>query len=350
MKKKMYYNMKIKTILRCFSSVIRLMKRAKKVKLDMIYSNITNAQKKITFMTDIKNKKYHPDVKELNEYLVEKGNELQYTEELHKSLKRKVYDLSKQYIHKLMTELDTGGNIRLEEGSKDDKWYLSCIDLLKSRFHPEEMIDYNIKDIEIKRIIRIHNRFLKNKFEDRLESLVDMSNNNYKKAVEYLFYGMDPKAPQEIFRIIEEGYRGANESQNIGLCPYPPLVNTILAADLPRITSHLNNNKLKDKYKQSEYLSQKLKEDIKLTPPGYFLICKVLILKGKYDSMNPYFDLDSSPTENYYKNPINSSLYTSETSIFRLKEGDAKHKLWFILDGALVQPEFLVEFDYVHDS
>jgi len=107
-----------------------------------------------------------------------------------------------------MTELDTGGNIRLEEGGKNDKWYLSCIDLLKSRFHPEEMSAYNIKDIDIKRIIRIHNRFLKNKFEDRLESLVDMSNNNYKKAVEYLFYGMDPKAPQEIFRIIEEGYRG----------------------------------------------------------------------------------------------------------------------------------------------
>jgi len=41
-------------------------------------------------------------------------------------------------------------------------------------------------------------------------------------------------------------------------------------------------------------------------------------------------------------------MYTNETSIFRLKEGDNKHKLWFVLDGALVQPEFLVEFDYVH--
>ena len=98
---------------------------------------------------------------------------------------------------------------RLEEGTKSDKWYLSCIDLLKSRFHPEEMAEFNITDLEIKRIIRIHNRFLKNKFEDRLESLVDVSNNNYKKAVEYLFYGVDPKAPQEIFRIVEEGYRGS---------------------------------------------------------------------------------------------------------------------------------------------
>ena len=71
------------------------------------------------------------------------------------------------------------------------------------------MAEFNITDIEIKRIIRIHNRFLKNKFEDRLESLVDVSNSNYKKAVEYLFYGIDPKAPQEIFRILEEGYRSS---------------------------------------------------------------------------------------------------------------------------------------------
>jgi len=70
------------------------------------------------------------------------------------------------------------------------------------------MAEFNITDIEVKRIVRIHNRFLKNKFEDRLESLVDVSNSSYKKAVEYLFYGVDPKAPQEIFRIIEEGYRG----------------------------------------------------------------------------------------------------------------------------------------------
>jgi len=57
MKKKMYYNMKIKTILRCFSSVIRLMKRAKKIKLDIIYSDIANAQKKITMFTEVQDVK-----------------------------------------------------------------------------------------------------------------------------------------------------------------------------------------------------------------------------------------------------------------------------------------------------
>jgi hypothetical protein len=35
----------------------------------------------------------------------------------------------------LFTELETGGNIRFEEGRPGiDKWFTSCVDLLNSRF------------------------------------------------------------------------------------------------------------------------------------------------------------------------------------------------------------------------
>jgi hypothetical protein len=36
-----------------------------------------------------------------------------------------------------MTELETGGNIRFEEGKASDKWFTSCVDLVRSRFNPE---------------------------------------------------------------------------------------------------------------------------------------------------------------------------------------------------------------------
>ena len=79
---------------------------------------------------------------------------------------------SKQCTNRLITELETGGNIRLEEGRGNEKWYQSCIDLVKSRFYPEQMQSrYNIKEILVKRVIRIHNRFLKNKFEEKSELL-----------------------------------------------------------------------------------------------------------------------------------------------------------------------------------
>ena len=49
----------------------------------------------------------------------------------------------------------------MEEGKGNEKWYISCVDLLKSRFHADEMAVYGISDLQIKRVIRIHNRFLR---------------------------------------------------------------------------------------------------------------------------------------------------------------------------------------------
>lgn len=60
---------------------------------------------------------------------------------------------------------------------------------MKSRFFGEEMAFFGVKDLVVTRVIRIHNRFLRNKFEEKTESLIDISNNFYKKYLDYLFYG-----------------------------------------------------------------------------------------------------------------------------------------------------------------
>ena len=64
-----------------------------------------------------------------------------------------------------------------------------------------------------------------------MESLVDVSNANYKKSLEYLFYGVDPNFPEEIHNVVEEGFRSWAENKEIGLSGYTPLVNSILGAD-----------------------------------------------------------------------------------------------------------------------
>lgn len=40
-------------------------------------------------------------------------------------------------------------------------------------------------------------------------------------------------------------------------------------------------------------------------------------------------------------------LHQSVQSVYRTKEGDAKQRMWFVLDNALALPEYLVEFDYI---
>ena len=69
------------------------------------------------------------------------------------------------------------------------------MDLIKSRFQAEDLSKYDINGINIKRVVRIHNRFLKNKFEEKMEMLADITNVNSRKQLEYLFYGIDPNIP-----------------------------------------------------------------------------------------------------------------------------------------------------------
>jgi hypothetical protein len=105
------------------------------------------------------------------------------------------------------------------------------------------MVQYGVGDIDIRRVVRIHNRFLRNKFEEKMESLVDVSNANYKKSLEYLFYGVDPNFPDEIFNVVEEGFRSFSENKELGLSGYTPLVNSILGADSARVNAVLKSKK-----------------------------------------------------------------------------------------------------------
>ena len=146
--------------------------------------------------------------------------------------------MSEQNIHRLMTELDTGGNIRFEEGKPSDKWFSSCVDLVKSRFISEHMKYFGIVNINVNRVTRIHNRFLRNRFEEKLEQLVDLSDNSYKRNLEYLFYGVDPAQSSEIHRAMEEGFRSQSEYNDTPLPNCIPLVNSVASAELARINSY----------------------------------------------------------------------------------------------------------------
>lgn len=108
----------------------------------------------------------------------------------------------------LLMELESVGNIRLEEGCSTDPWYFycsvsstvtvttmqftvtngkytlllfsfaltdrftSCCDLLLSRFSPSDYKTYGITDIRVNRVIRIHNSALRLCFEDKIHRLL----------------------------------------------------------------------------------------------------------------------------------------------------------------------------------
>ena len=186
-----------------------------------------------------------------------------------------------------MTELETGGNIRFEEGRPQDKWYNSCIDLVRSRFNGDQMRPFGIMGINVTRVTRIHNRFLRNRFEDRLEQLVCPSDTNYKKHLEYLFYGHNPLTPNEIHRAMEEGFRMTQEYEALNLPSCVSLVNSVGSAEISRINQFLKNE---DGFAQVRSAAKRerlailradseeaIKQGIIQIPAGQLLICKIFL-------------------------------------------------------------------------
>jgi len=146
---------------------------------------------------------------------------------------------------------------------------------------------------------------------------MDLSSSMQKRSIEYLFYGVNPKIPNEIFRAMEEGFRSPDEYSSLGIKPNIALVNSVVSAESPRITSFLkgedNNMYSKDQNNKSDHSSRKNK--IEHLPSGHILVCKV------YNPGSQYISIEQS-----------KDIY--------------KHKTWNIQDVGLVLPEYLVEFDY----
>ena len=156
----MYYNMRIKTIKRTFSTLTKLIEKSQLIKIDSLNEDLANLFLKINDIGEEAVK-----IKELQEIYDLKKEEINHIEQVFDAVNKKLRDTNKSSIRRLETEFETGGNIRLEEGKASDKWYVSCVDLIKSRFHVDDLAKFDIGGINIKRVVRIHNRFLKNKFE-----------------------------------------------------------------------------------------------------------------------------------------------------------------------------------------
>lgn len=128
------------------------------------------------------------------------------------------------------------------------------------------------------------------------------------------------------------------------MCPYIPLVNSVVAADKSRIHRFLLNKK-KEREK-SNFGSVLQNFNFKISQ-GVLLVCKVIIVRPQQDPRFPNFDLETSFTEAYKNCPLDPAMLTGDfVATSREAKNDSKHKVWFIHDHTLVLPEYLIYFDY----
>ncbi|KAL0969049.1 hypothetical protein UPYG_G00222010 [Umbra pygmaea] len=251
-------------------------------------------------------------------------------------------------IHFLLTELETVGNIWFEEGSNTDPWFTSCHELLLSRFCAWDYKVYGVEGIKINRIIRIHNRPLRLRFEDKLHTLLaseesTIFSQNYKRWLEFLFYVSDPERTSEnneMLHILEDGFRTADMFKALGRERAVPLSNSLSVADRPRIEYT---------QRQANQGGSKQIVDPVLFRHGQMIVSKVFLGRSvpvrEGDSVNPGHYLKAHSV--YRTVSPEQGQVTHEGMLHSGCECNLKQSQWFVFDHELVLPEYLIDFEYI---
>mmetsp|Transcript_34109 Transcript_34109/g.96662 ORF Transcript_34109/g.96662 Transcript_34109/m.96662 type:complete len:1474 (-) Transcript_34109:585-5006(-) len=346
MKKKMYYNMRIKTLRRNTSNAIRRANQGRAVKVgdsvamfELLSRQLKDVEGELQAAEAYSH--YNPDpayisaLKAKGDALMQavgvKVGQINAAQLAFEACKARVHELSNEYVRRMMVELETGGNIRMEDGKPTDLWHSSCVDLVTSRFFPNDFSAMGVKGLKVTRVTRIHNRFLRNRFEEHLESLVDMSDSSYKRSLEYLFYGDNPSLPGELQRVADDGFRHPSEYAAMGLDGAIALSNSVSVVDLPRL----------------EHSVASSRAGAERNPlVGQVLVSKVFLGKCVQESALATSGLGHNPVAGKQRLITSRADYPDCNSVFRVKQSDPKQRLWYVFDHALVLPEYLVEFEY----
>ncbi|XP_062326280.1 leucine-rich repeat-containing protein 9 [Osmerus eperlanus] len=256
-------------------------------------------------------------------------------------------------VHFLQMELETVGNIRFEEGCSTDPWFTSCYDLVLSRFCASEYKVHGITGIKINRIIRIHNRALRLRFEDKLHTLLAreesaMFSQNYKRWLEYLFYVADPESTNEkneVFYIPEDGFKTPEMYKALGRERAVPLSNSLSVSDRARIEFTQRHA-----HKGS---SQQAGDPLPFRH-GQIIVSKVFLGRSL-----PIREGEAVDACNYPKaHSVHRSLNTEngiktrgeKTCCSKVQRGcecSLRHSQCFVFDHELVLPEYIIDFEYI---
>uniref|UniRef100_A0A3B3YLP9 Leucine rich repeat containing 9 n=1 Tax=Poecilia mexicana TaxID=48701 RepID=A0A3B3YLP9_9TELE len=257
-----------------------------------------------------------------------------YEEEMIQATKQ-----TKYLVQFLLVELESVGNVRVEEGCPLDSWYASCRNLLLSRFSPSDYTSFRIADIKINRVFRIHNSALRLRFEDKLHSLLSTEESvvalqNYRCRLEYLFYVADPEISEieETLFILEEGFKTTNQVK-VSKKAAVPLSNSLAVSEQPRIQFLLQQPNQCDSKQMLDKIPFRhgaaLQEVMVFPEPNSKSLC-----------LQPV---------SFCGSPCVCSLERPKSARMpRSAEGGLHHRRqWFVFDHELILPEYIVHFEYI---
>lgn len=257
------------------------------------------------------------------------------------------YSMVHHLKQQLCVELNTGGNIRLDEVSPKDSWSESAHELVFARFKAENYKKYGINGVQINRVFRVVNRGLRLRFDDRVKEMdIDLSNSHNRKSLLCLFSVVPTtRAGEDAFLQYMMAYGMDNPSgywkKDSVLHPLlaspsegVPLTNSIFIADEERLNTCLKIGHINGVNSNSNALTARL------------FVFRVFLGKSVTALGGTGPRDDSTTFMRGGKKVIRKEYGADVFSVYRTHPEDSNVRVWYCFDRTLVLPELLIDFTY----
>ncbi|KAJ3012251.1 UNVERIFIED_CONTAM: Leucine-rich repeat-containing protein 9 [Siphonaria sp. JEL0065] len=336
LKKRMYYNMRIRTIKRNTNFLIKLLQTRTdqdEKKIEEVLSALMKAGKLVKRMSDdldlpqqqgeesCASKQVSSISVQLNESQARVQSlvtgKMKILENFHQHKRDVVTQITQQSdmaIRKLLIELETGGNVRFEDDQTNDSWFEICESLVKSMILRSNHASEN-KRIQIHRISKLHNRYLKNTFEANVKTMTEPLH-----SLEYICFQGAEGVSEDIFQSVEHGFAGENcmlPDATLGMLPSQ---KTVL---FPAFTNYLD-------FSDAE------------SPADRKKLRQAIILRTVANRCGRLTDDPGRTGVNLADYP-NIGLFFNDLGP-KSAQGDVPCRQYYVLNKELVTPEFFVEF------
>eukprot|EP00906_Rhabdomonas_costata_P029729 RCo041993 len=347
-KKKMYYNMRIKTLKRNANNLVQHASQFHRGRVSEIGRSLTAMTKTVKALERVLAEQLHYGVgggEQMNADAVRKKlqdvderirrdlEDIQALGQCFETMRELVQSTTAHNISRLMTELETGGNVRLEEGKPSEVWFKSCVDLVRSRFFSTDFAGVAaLRDVKVVKVVRLHHRHLRNLFDARVAAWSPDSGDASaaRPPVEYLFHSEPLTLPGELLRVVEHGFREPQDYEQLGLGSGVTLHSSMFMVDHQRLMNRQTS--------QPGTTSQRGGNVFY----GRLVVAKVFVGTCVAEKEpEPTGPRGETP-------PVLRQEYPDRTDcVLRVSRVEQRHSVWTVLQPQLALPEYVVEYTYV---
>lgn len=249
---------------------------------------------------------------------------------------------------RLCVELNTGGNVRLEEiTSTADSWYESSRDLLLARFTPEPFKKFGIKGVEVCRVKRVVNRGLRLRFDDRMKELeIDLTDATNRKTLVCLFSPVPTSSGDQLALVRHALIHGMEPATEESGGPKDHLPSTSEGVALTNSLFFADEERLLACQRRGELIGINANPSAltgQLIVSRVFLGKSVQALGGSGGSGN---DKDAAAFISRSRRVCTKDYSSDVFSVYRIPVDEQNVRVWYGLDRSLILPEVIMEYCY----